>query len=158
MKAPKKYTPEEALQYAAGACARAEQSEFDIRRKLRLHGITGAEADKIIDYLFEHSFLDDERFAKAFANDKVQFSSWGKIKIRAALAMKKIPRYAIDKALEAIEDDDYLFSLNTLALQLSKNVDLRDRESRLKIVRRLASRGYELSLINQAIANVIEFT
>lgn len=57
-------------------CARSEQSSGEIRQKLYRKGITGHEARKIIDRLIDDSFIDDSRFARAFANDKARFALW----------------------------------------------------------------------------------
>lgn len=145
------YTPDEALQYVAGLCARSEQCEFDLRRKLSDRGIKNADADKIIDYLIDRNFLDETRYAKAFCRDKARFSRWGKIKIRAHLFARKVGREAIAEGLDAIDTEDYLEGLQRLVNQQAASLDPRDREDRLKLMRRLASRGFEPSLIADAI-------
>lgn len=152
MKQRKEYTPQEALQYLAGLCARSEQCEFDLRRKLSTRGVTGSEADGIIDYLIDHNFLDEMRFARAFCRDKARFSRWGRVKIRAHLLARRVGREAIESGLAAIDADDYLDGLQRLVAQASVSIDLHDRDDRLKLMRRLASRGFEPSLISDAIS------
>lgn len=156
MKSARRYSYEEALQYAAGICARSEQCEFDIRRKLASHGVFSSEADKIIDYLYDNRFLDEMRYSRAFARDKARFNRWGKIKIRAALAAKRVSNEAIRAALETIDEEEYTSGLKTLVLQFSKSNDLSERDTRLRLARRLAARGFESHLIFQIISETAE--
>lgn len=151
MKGVKKYTPEEAMQYAAGLCATSEQCEFDMLRKLALHGVCGADAERIINYLYDHSFLDERRFASAFARDKARFSRWGRIKIRMALAARKVSSDSISEGIDSIDEKDYLGGLQKMVGQYASKENLHERDSRLKLLRRLSARGFELSLINRAI-------
>lgn len=151
MKKPVKYTPEQALQYAAGICARSEQCEFDIRRKLSSHGISGSEADKIIDYLLDHDFLNEERYSCAYCRDKARFNRWGKIKIRAGLIARRVSREAVKKGLEAIDRPSYIDGLQRLTHQLAGTDDLSNHAMRMRLMRRLASRGFEPDLIADAI-------
>lgn len=152
MKRVRQYTPEEALQYAAGICARSEQCESDIRRKLTMRGLSATESDRIIDYLIDNNFLDEMRYARAYCRDKARFSRWGRIKIRSSLFARKISREAVESGLETIDTVDYEQGLERLVSQFASGADLNDRDMRLKLMRRLASRGFEPSLISDAIS------
>lgn len=156
MKKASKYTSEQALQYAAGICARSEQCEFDIRRKLTSHGISGSEADKVIDYLIDHDFLNEERYACAYSRDKARFSRWGRIKIRAGLFARRVSSAAVATGLAAIDEDSYQDGLHRLTHQLAGADDLSDRDVRMRLMRRLASRGFEPDLISDVIRHEIE--
>ena len=52
-------------------------------------------------------YIDDKRYAAAFANDKIKFSHWGKIKVAYALRQKNIPQQFIDYALSLINSNEY---------------------------------------------------
>jgi len=69
----------------AGLCARSEQCEGDIARKLAAKGMGASDVEWVLGELRERGFVDAVRFARSFTNDKVRFSAWGRIKIRAAL-------------------------------------------------------------------------
>lgn len=147
----RQYTPEEALQYAAALCARCEQCEFDIRRKLSDRGLSLQEADKIINYLYDNRFLDEERFATAFTRDKMRFSNWGKRKIRAHLQAKRVSSESITVAMQSVDTEEYAAIVGALAKRLAKGCDLTDFTSRQKLLRKLASRGVEADLAIRAI-------
>ncbi len=144
-------TRDEALLKMASLCARSEQCEFDITRKLRVKGFSTDDISYIIDELKERRFIDNLRFATAFARDKVRFSSWGKMKIRAALLAHRIPVNLINEAFEQIDTDDYREAVMRSARSAAMTLDLSDRSGRLKLLRRLMSRGFESELANMAV-------
>ena len=151
-KRKKPITPEAARLKMADLCARSEQCEFEIREKLRKQGLPSAEADKIITFLIENKFIDNDRYSRSFTNDKVRFSSWGRNKIRQALALKRIPSSAISEALNEIDEKEYHKAIQRAGTAKAKNLDLEDYDDRLKLYRHLMSRGFESSLISKLIA------
>ena len=101
-------------------CARAEYCADDIRLKIRLWGGTDAQAQQVIDLLYRQHYLDDHRYASAFARDKVRFNGWGKLKIAAALRAKHLPDAVIDEALNALDPNEYQRALEK-AIRQTKN-------------------------------------
>lgn len=131
----------------AGLCANAEQCSADIREKVIKKGFTPEVADKIVDYLVKNRYVDDSRYARAFAVDKVRFSGWGKIKIRTYLKAKRLPETVINEGVAYISDEDYLSSLRKSLVSKAKSLDLSEVKDRQKLYRHLASRGFESQLI-----------
>lgn len=126
----------------AGLCSRSEQCEADLRVKMSRAGLPSDDADRIIAFLREQRFLDDARFAGAFARDKAKFAGWGAAKIRMALAAKRIPSAVISEAIASIEPADLDRSLTAITMSKSRGLDLSLREDRAKLLRRLMSRGF----------------
>ncbi|MDE6296905.1 MAG: RecX family transcriptional regulator [Muribaculaceae bacterium] len=145
-----------ALIRMADLCARAEHCSSEIREKLRKMMLPSKEATEIIEYLEENRYIDNLRFAIAFARDKVRFSGWGRNKIRMALALKRIPSYDISEALDNIEEEDYTEALSRAATAKAKSLDLTDYNDRAKLYRHLASRGFESNLISKIIRKLNE--
>lgn len=135
----------------AALCARSEQCEADIARRLYAKGLPVGDVDWVVNNLKQQSFIDDRRFAAAFARDKVRFSAWGRRKIRAALIAKRIKESIIAGALEEINDDDYAEAIERAARAKALNLNLGLRDDQLKLYRHLLSRGFESEL---AIAEV----
>ena len=82
-------------------CAGRECCSSDIRRKLA--ALPAADAQEILDTLRREGYLDDVRYARAFARDKSALQGWGSLKIQLALQKKQIDAAAIADALEAID-------------------------------------------------------
>lgn len=151
----KPITKEAALLKMADLCARGEHCAFEIREKLRKMQLAASDANEIVEYLEENRYIDDSRFARAFARDKVKFSGWGKNKIRMALAMKRIPSAEISLALEEIDPEEYMAVAVNAAKAKARNLDLSDYDDKGKLYRHLASRGFEGSVISKAIQSIV---
>lgn len=143
--------PEALLKRMATLCAKSEQCTYDISTKLYRAGLPAGKREEIIEYLTAHRYLDDARFAKAFASYKVRFSSWGKMKIRMALAAKRINSALISEALDSIDKNDYEEALRRIIRVKRKDLDIHDREQRAKLYRQLLGRGFESSLIGNIL-------
>lgn len=148
----KPLTPDAARLKMADLCARSEHCEFEIREKLRKKDLNPKEIDNIIQFLRDGKFIDDERFSRAFTNDKVRFAGWGRNKIRQALALKRIPSDIITQALSEIDEKEYLRSLQRVGTSKAKSLNLEDWDDRTRLYRHLLTKGYESSLITKLIA------
>lgn len=138
---------EEMLVRMAGLCAGAEHCAADIRDKILKKGFTREEADRMVDYLERNRYIDDFRFARAFAADKCRFSGWGRVKIRVHLKAKRISDEAIGEGLRYISEADYVGVLRKVLHAKASRLDLADVADRQRLYRHLASRGFEASLI-----------
>jgi regulatory protein len=104
--------------------------------------------EPILDQLRVENFINDERFATAFTNDKLKLSKWGKTKIRYALQSKLIENHAIEKALGQI--DSVVYEKIALSLINSKIRQAREPDEnklKQKVLRFLASRGFEYGMV-----------
>lgn len=124
-------------------CARREYCTSDIRRKAleRCEGDAGM-AGRIVASLKEDRFVDDVRYASAFAREKASLTGWGPVKIRFALRAKGIAEEDIAAGLGEIDVEAANTKLESL--MLSKWKSLSDEpDGRLKLIRFALSRGYE---------------
>lgn len=146
---------EEILVRMAGLCAGAEQCTADIREKVLKKGFSQEIADKIVEYLVRNKYIDDVRYAKAFAADKVKFSGWGRIKVRMHLKTKRLSDSIIQQGIAYIKEEDYAESLRKVLAAKARSLDLSDVGDRRKLYRHLASRGFESSIIIPEIRRYI---
>ena len=70
--------------------------------------------NKTITRLKEEDFLNEERFAKAFARGKFRINKWGKKMIIFELRKRGISETVIDSGLSEISDEDYQKTLKEL--------------------------------------------
>ncbi len=151
MKSRRSLTPEQALLQMADICSRSEHSSREIREKLLKKGLTIPHTEEIVKKLIENNFIDDNRFAKAFVSDKIRFGLWGRNKIRMGLFAKGIDAHTVQEALENIDLKEYGQALLRAARNRAKNLDLEDYDSRMKLYRALASKGFESQYITKVI-------
>ncbi len=148
----KKITPQQALARLQELCARSEQCSFDISRKLYTWGVAPEASDKILKALIAEKFIDDERFAKAFARDKYRFSGWGRIKIVRQLAAKRISGSIAEIAIGEIDEDEYeAIALKALKAKARTLKEGNTYEGRTKLFRFGVTRGFEPSLVSSII-------
>ena len=154
----KPITPDNAFLRLATLCARCEQAEGDLRKKLREWGIASSDTDAIITRLKQERYLDNERYARAYCRDKLRFNGWGRIKIAFMLKGKGIEQEFIDAALAQIDEEQYVTILNE-ALE-AKARSLKDKEpqqARASLLRFAASRGFESNLIFPAVSRLTPY-
>ena len=148
----KPLTPGEALNKAAAYCTLCERCISEVSAKLTTWGVPYAVQEEIITRLTNENFIDEARYCRAFVNDKVRFNRWGRIKITAALREKRLPQEYIKEALENIDEDIYLQSLQeTIDIKRRELKGKEDFATQQKIIRHAASRGYEPALIIKTI-------
>jgi regulatory protein len=129
-------------------CAYQERCHEEVRTKLLSLKIYGNELEEVINKLIEDDFLNEERFAKAYAGGKFRMKKWGRLKIQNELKQRKISDYCIKKGMAEIEEDDYLKTLKQLATaSLKKYKSTNAFETKSKAARYLISRGYEGDLV-----------
>lgn len=145
-------TDEEALSRVASYCSTAEHCRAEISEKLQRWGIAYETVIRILNQLEDEKYIDEERFCRAFVNDKYRFAKWGKMKIAQALYMKKIPKDLSWRCLNAIDEEEYLSILRDLLASKRKSINAADDyELNGKLMRFAMSRGFELKDIKRCI-------
>lgn len=139
-----KYALEKVRQW----CASDEHCLWDAKQKLTRLGCSSSETDKILLSLKEEDFINEARYALAFASGRFKLLKWGKNKIASELRMKKIPEQFIGKALENIDADAYRKSLTTL-LNKKKHELAGEKPGTMKqkLVRFAMQKGYEAEMV-----------
>ena len=123
------------LDKAEAYCARSEHCAADVRRKLYEWFAPADLSDFIEQNLYANDFLNDARFCHAYVHDKVEYQSWGRMKIRAGLCALDLPEKEIREALESIDETVYAKNLRTL-------IASRKNDSEDKRLRFLLQRGF----------------
>lgn len=149
-------TPDKALLKLADLCSTGEHCTWELREKLRKWGIFSADAEKIMDELIDRKFVDDHRYARAFIHDRITFRQQGKRLIQRDLILKRIPKDIIAEAFADIDPDQYRQNLADIMAKKLRQVggDINDYDTRNKVMRFAAGRGYEPSLIFDIIDKI----
>jgi len=148
----KQLTKEQALQKLKQYCAYQERCHQEVREKLFALGVWKKEHDEIISTLIEENYLNEQRFAIAYAGGKFRMKSWGRNRIKYELKQKQVSDYCINKALKQITEEDYLKTLTKLATE--KYEALKGEQylvRKKKTIDYLVGKGYEHKLISDAL-------
>lgn len=148
----KELTPGEALNKAAAYCTLCERCISEVTAKLTAWGVPFTGQQKIIARLQEEKFIDEQRYCRAFVNDKLRFNHWGRKKIIYSLYEKKLPKEFINEAIEEIDEEKYIDILKEVIAVKSRELKGKDDYStRQKLMRFAASRGFEPDAIIRVI-------
>lgn len=132
---------------AARYCAYQERAHQEVRNKLFQIGLYGEEVEHVLTELITEDFVNEERFAKAFASGKFRINNWGRDKIKYVLNQKKISAYCIEQGLKEITEKDYLGTIRILIKNKSKTIAGDDFTIKNKIARYLIGKGFESELV-----------
>lgn len=145
--------PEVMLEKMRKYCVYQERSHQEVRYKLVNIGARGDALEKIMGQLIEEGFLDEERFARAYARGKFRTKQWGKRKILQELERRNIGTYLQNKAMEEIDDDEYREVLLTILRKKQESISrFSQPEQKLRLFKFAFQRGFEADLIYESIA------
>ncbi|MBR4735545.1 MAG: RecX family transcriptional regulator [Bacteroidales bacterium] len=137
-------------------CSKAEYCKADVYRKA-LKDLDGnaSEAASLVEELVRDRYVDDARYASAYAREKASIQGWGPVKIRFQLRAKGVGEADISAALEEIDSAAAGSRLERL-LQAKARTLQGDPEIRLKLIKFGLSRGYEYSEVNKALGSILK--
>jgi regulatory protein len=145
-------TPDQVLDKMAKYCAYQERCVKDVRDKLKTFDLPQKEKDKILDYLVDNRFVNDERFARSFVRGKINQSGWGINKIRFHLIQKGIAKDIIDEALGRTDEEVYRQRLIDILKTKSKTIKAEtDFEKKRKLAAYAIQKGFEANLVWEVI-------
>ena len=137
-------------------CARREYCVSDIRRKaLKAMEGDAEAAARIVASLVRDRFVDDRRYAAAFAREKAALQGWGAVKIRFQLRGKGVSDEIITEALQEIDPEKAVSKLDKLAAERYRLLK-DDPQCKLKMLKALLSRGYEYDEVEAAVNKVMK--
>ena len=155
----KTYTVEEAKRKIERYCVYQERCHQEIEKKLREMRMIPQAIDEIFGHLIQHNFLNETRFAQAFARGKFRIKKWGKSRITRELKMRKISAYNMKLALKEIEDKEYYTTFDALAekrlLQMEGVTNI--SKKRKKIADYLLYRGWESAMIYEFLNERVKY-
>lgn len=137
-------------------CSRREYCSSDIMKKAAA-ALDGDEdmAAEIVSKLIDEKYIDDLRYASAFARDKSSISGWGEVKIRYMLSAKGIARDVIAEALGEVDDAKKVDRLEKLMENKARSLK-GNAQARLKMLRFGMGRGYRYDEVAEVTDRIIE--
>ena len=137
-------------------CSKREYCSSDILRK----GLTAFEGDreqatKLLDSLIKDRFVDDLRYATAFAREKSRLTGWGPAKIKYMLVGKGIPRSIVDEALKEVDPDEAERKMRSV-LEAKYKTLAGDPQEKFKLLKFGLTRGYEYDAIAPVVDDILK--
>ena len=141
---------EKALKALAKADGEREDAAGGFKNSARSQDGFEEAARQICDALAADGFVDDARYAAAFARDKSSLSGWGPVKITRALMAKGVSREIALSALSEIDSERSDERMETMLR--NKYHSLKDDpQAKLKLLRFALGRGYTYDQVRDAV-------
>jgi len=129
-------------------CSYQERAIKEVEEKLKEWAVQNEKIPSLINQLQKEGYLNEERFAKAFAGGKFRLNKWGRQKIEYELRIRGVPELMIQEGLLEIDEEEYLQTLKEIIIRKKneikpgKNINIRE-----KIVNFAYGKGYETNLV-----------
>lgn len=141
-----------ALNLVAAQCSKKEYCSADVVARLRRWELSEQDVASIMGFLVKHHFVDDARFAEAYARDKFRFNRWGRLKIARMLRLKQIPDSIVERALAAVPADGQANLCLELLRQKARSLKETDAyKRRAKLYRFALGRGFDHDTVSRAL-------
>lgn len=148
----KPITEEQALYRLSALCSKSEHCSGDMTTKLRQWGFDEQAQARILERLTAEKFVDDERYARAFIDDKLHANGWGPLKISQGLRQKQVDSTITGAALSEVGEEQWLSVLMPLLRQKWPTITAAtDYDRSMKLIKFAYSRGFDLDLIRKCI-------
>ena len=135
-------------------CSRREYCISDVLAKAEkaLEG-DKEKAMQVVEALVKDKYVDDLRYACAYAREKSSISGWGEVKIRYMLSAKGISKDVIAQALEEIDAGRAESRLEKLLENKWKSL-MEDPQGKIKLIRFALGRGYGYEEVSALITRI----
>ncbi|MBK6929846.1 MAG: RecX family transcriptional regulator [Saprospirales bacterium] len=146
----KALTPDEALARMESYCAYRDRCAREVRQKMKELGIRGDTAEQIYQVLENEGYVNEARFALAFAGGKFRVNRWGRVRIRLELQQRDVAPPLIRQALDSIDEAEYQTVLVELLEKKRQQYQVgTDPNGRSKAAAALIRAGFEPELVFQ---------
>ena len=137
-------------------CSKREYCSSDIMRKA-MTAFDGdrEQAGKLLNSLVQDNFVDDARYAAAFAREKSRLSGWGPAKISYMLVSKGIPRDVVREALKEIDEAEADRKMRSV-LETKYRTLAGDPQEKFKLLKFGLTRGYDYDKIAPVVDDILK--
>jgi len=140
---------ERAVELAYRSISRRDRTVAEVRAFLERKQVEPEPLEHALGELAEGGWLDDERFAQRFAEDKRMIERWGSERIERELRRRGVPDDAIAAAAgEQDRDHELAAAVDILAEKAGPVGDDRERDRAWRL---LVRKGYEPELAYDAV-------
>ncbi|MDG1747081.1 MAG: regulatory protein RecX [Bacteroidia bacterium] len=153
---PQFVTVEQAIKKLERYCSYQERSQKQVIEKLKGFGLIESERGEVLIHLIQNNFLNEERFALAYAQGKFKIKRWGPDKIKRGLMQAGVSNKLINQAINELPSrevqSDQIKELGLKKLKITEE-DLIEKtldwDSKNKLYRFLVGKGYTFEEIKR---------
>ena len=135
-------------------CIYQDRCEKEVKKKLYTFNVEKDLQLKIINYLIDNDYLNEERFTKLFIQGKLRIKKWGKMKLKFELKSRGVENSMIDKYINDISDDEYTAYFNEFSSNKIKFLKGTKDQKKRSFINYFTYRGWENYLIYQKLKEI----
>lgn len=152
MNQKKSYTFQEIKLKLVNYCVYQDRCHQEVEQKMREFLLVPEAKEEIMLYLMQEDFLNEERFVRSYVRGKFNHKHWGRKKIINGLKQKNISSRLIEMALQEIDEEDYLVTLERLYEKYYANLNEKNTNiKKQKTIKYLIDRGFEYNIILEVL-------
>lgn len=148
----------DAIDRAVATAMRALEQRIQTNRELRIRlqrkGFEAETIDAALERLTDYGYLNDERFAELWIENRLEYRPRGKRMLEQELRQKGIDRQTIDDTIGALDIDDQSAALAVARKRLRNFETLPIDEQKKKLTGVLARRGFDYGTIRSTLETV----
>jgi regulatory protein len=146
---------DDALARARKYCAYSERNKVEVKKKLVEYGVMEGDINMILEKLVKEGFLNEQRFASAFAGGKFRMKKWGRTRIKMEMKRKGLSTELIEQGLSELPQQAYTDTLDELLNKKWKQLQRKAigntskpiMAEKQKLIRYALQKGYEQDII-----------
>ena len=112
-------------------------------------------SERILQSLQEDKYVDDLRYASAFAREKSRLAGWGPAKITYTLVGKGIPRTIVTEALGEVDQNEADRRMRSV-LEIKLKTLIGDPQIKFKLLKFGLTRGYEYDQVAPVVDGLLK--
>ncbi len=128
------------------------RSESELRDRLHRRGFPTEHIDKVVEKLKEQRFIDDEAFARFWAENRASFRPRSRQMTRRELLKKGVGKEEISQAINEIDETESAYNAASARARRLQNLEY--QEFRQRLTEFLRRRGFTYDTISQTVKRV----
>jgi regulatory protein len=149
----------DAIDRAVAAAVRALEQRLQTRRELSTRllrkGFSPGTTEAALDKLAGYGYLNDERFAEVWIENRLAHRPRGKRMLEQELRQKGVDRQIVEETVAGMEIDDRAAALELAQKRLRSVQGLPPDEQKKKLTGILARRGFDYGVIRATLERVL---
>ena len=144
----------EALKFAMKLISLRKRSAFEIKERLRKKKFEEDVIEEVLQELKNYKYLNDEEFAEAYINDRINFNPRGRFLIKKELNERGIAENIIERKMEELlSEEKEVESAKKMAEKKLRTINNKTDKIKVdqKIRSYLQSKGYSFDIINLVV-------
>ena len=148
----------QAVKFAIKLLSIRKRSVFEMRNRLKRKEFENEIIDEVIKELFEYKYLNDEEFAEAYINDRINFNPRGSFLVRKELREKGIAENIVDQKMKKLFPAEKEMKLARKSAEKkieTLNKDLEKNKVYQKVGSYLQTKGYASWIIREVLEDTL---